>query len=185
MVRTIIRIFLISYFVVPMVAVVYLIGTVRTIGEELSPLYDSASRAITTAGEELQDEVQNLQRRFQPLVNTVNSIRSGLDTIAGFISDSVNTVIGWVRSASFGSIDIPRFRGITIPALVDLSFLNDIADNFNTISTQVSSVVSGTANAVSSSLSALILVIVVFIGWMLVSYILFFVQTFVTLWGKR
>ena len=185
MFRTLIRIFLIGYIVAPVVAVALLIGTVRDIGDELSPLYDSANRAITTAADDLQTQVQNLRQSFQPLVDAVNALRSGLNSVAGFISDSVNAVIGWVRTASFGAIDMPRFRGITIPALVDLSFLNGIADNLNAISTEVSAVVSGTANAVSSGLSALVLVIVVFVGWVALSFILFYVQMFTGLWGKR
>lgn len=185
MFRTIIRILLIGYFVAPVVALAFLIGTIQDMGNQLSPLYESASREISAAAANLQVEFQGLQGSFQPLVNAVNTLRSGLNSIAGFINDSVNAVIGWLRSFTFGAINLPRFQGITIPALVDLSFLNEIAEDLSNIGTQVSTVVTGTGNAVAASLSALVLVVVVLILWMIVAYILFIFQTFVGLWGRR
>lgn len=184
MLRTLFRIILVIYFAVPVIALVFLVGTVQGIGSELSPLYESASQRISTAAESLQTEIQNIRQRFQPLVNAVNTLRSGLNSIAGFINNSVNAVIGWIRDASFGTVNLPRFQGITIPALVDLSFLDEIANDVNAISTEVTAIASGTVNAVTSSLSALILVVVVLVLWMIVAYILFIIQTFVGLWGR-
>lgn len=178
MLRLLFRLFLIAYGVLPLIAVVLLIMTVRNVQSELTPVYEAASTRITNATDDLRDELRQLRAGFQPLVNAVNSLRSALSTVNNFIRNSVNAVIDWVSDTTFGVINIPRFGGITLPSVVNLQFIDNISDSVDEIGDQVSIVVDSTTSTVVTQLEMLTLALIIFGVWVALGPVIMLILVF-------
>src|SRR5262245_26125467 len=146
MLRLIFRLFLVVYLVMPIVAGYLVVRTVTQIRDDVAPIYESANRVISSASTTVDRELRNLGSNFAPLANAVNSIRSGLQTVSSFIRDTVYTIIDVVNAlnpaCNFARTGcISKSFSISIPNLIDFSFLNTISANLNDITTQVNRVV--------------------------------------------
>ncbi len=178
MLRLLFRLLLIAYGLLPLIAVVLLISTVRTVQSELAPVYETASDRITDATDDLRDELRDLRAGFQPMVNSVNSLRSALSTVNTFISNSVNGVIDWVADTTFDVIRFPRFNGISLPSVVNLTFIDDISDSVDEIGDQVGVVVDTTSDTVMTQLNTLTLALLFFGVWVVLGPVLMLILVF-------
>ena len=168
MLRLLFRLLLIAYGLLPLIAVVLLISTVRTVQSELAPVYETASDRITDATDDLRDELRDLRAGFQPMVSTVNT----------FISNSVNGVIDWVADTTFDVIRFPRFNGISLPSVVNLTFIDDISDSVDEIGDQVGVVVDTTSDTVMTQLNTLTLALLFFGVWVVLGPVLMLILVF-------
>lgn len=178
MLRLLFRLFLIAYALLPLVAVVLLISSVRAVQSELTPVYETASERINEATEDLRTELRQLRSGFQPMVNTVNSLRSAISSINSFIVNSVNGVIGWLDDFTLGVFDFPRFNSPTLPSIVNLSFIDDIADHVDEIGDQVETVVETTSSTVTTQLDTLTLALIVLAVWVVLGPVLMLILVF-------
>ena len=185
--RLIFRLFLLAYFVMPIVAGLLLVQAFTQIRNDVTPIYDAASTSISNASTTLENEVRNLRSSFAPLETAISTIRNALQAVLVFIRDTIYTVIDVVNSINVAcsiarAACIPKAFSITLPALVDLSFLETISNQITIISTQVNTVVTTTTTAIDSYATMLTLAVTVFIAWMLLTYLLFFVSLYRGLW---
>ena len=194
MLRTMLRLVLIVYFIMPLVAGFLVIRTFTQIRDDITPIYETASTTISTATNALDAQVQRLGDNFKPLTAALNAIQSTLQTIVNFLRDTVYTVIDVVNGLNVAcSVGrhacIPKNLNVHLPTLVDLSFIDDIASNISDITGQVNAVVTTTTTAISGYTSMIILAVVVFVAWMLLTYVLFMISLYSGLWrstsGKR
>lgn len=172
MLRFFFRLLLIAYAVLPLIAVVLLLNSVRTVQSQLAPVYETASERISDASDDLRDELRDLRAGFQPMVNSVNSLRSALSTVNSFINNSVNGVIDWVADTTFDVVRFPRFNGISLPAVVNLSFIDDISDHVDAIGDEVGSVIDTTGAAVTAQLDALTWALLILAAWVVLGPVL-------------
>jgi hypothetical protein len=180
--RAAFRLFLIVYALMPLLAAFLLISTVQAFQAEVSPVYDAARQNIESAVGSFERSIDSFGRSFQPVADTINSLRAGLNTIASFINNSVNTVIGWIRDTTFGAVRIPRFEGIRIPPLVDFSFVEQAVEDVRTIGRQVDTVRLTASSAINTHLEVIVIVVVGMAVWMAIGFLLFLLATFRSLW---
>lgn len=186
--RLISRLLLLIYFLMPVIAGVLAVQVVAQIRDDVTPIYESASNRINSAAAILEDEVADLGSNFAPLVNAVNSLRSGLQTVLNFIRNTIYTVIDVVNdlnlACSVGGVScIAKSINLTLPQIINLNFINTISNQITTITGEVSSVVDTTSSAINGYLSTLTLIVIIFVVWIVLGYILFFVAL-TRLWGR-
>lgn len=187
MARGVLRAFLLVYFLMPVATVLFVVLTFVQIRSDIAPIYEAASASITRATHNLNTELSGLSENFRPLADTVNAIRSALQTVINFLRDTVYTVIDVVNGLNLacsigGAACIPKSLNVTLPTLVDLSFLDDIAANITVITTDLNNVVTTTTSAISAYLAMLLLAVGIFVVWILLSYVLFMVFLYQGLW---
>lgn len=187
MLRPVFRLFLLAYFVMPLLAVLLVALTFVQIRNDVTPIFESANAAISSATAALENEVRNLGNNFAPLVTAVNALRAGLQAVVNFIRDTIYTLIDVVNglnlACSIGrTACIPKSINITLPRLIDLSFINTISANISAITTQVNTVVTTTTTTITSYASMIGLAVVLFVAWMLLTYVLFIVFLYTGLW---
>ncbi|MEZ4671025.1 MAG: hypothetical protein R3E39_24235 [Anaerolineae bacterium] len=187
MIRGLIRLFLLAYFLMPIISIALVVLTFVQIRNDVTPVIDSANTAITTATTTLEREVRNLGRNFAPLVRTVNGIRSALQKVVNFLRDVVYALIDAVNGLNLacsigGTACIPKSLNVTLPTLIDFSFIDNISSSLTNITTQVNGVFTTVGTAVSGYISMIVLALVVIVGWLVLTYILFFVMLYKGLW---
>lgn len=180
MLRWIVRAVLLAYLIMPLAAVGLVVHAVNGIVQQVAPVYDAATESIATAAQSLQSEIDGLQASFRPLADTVNALRSGLNIITGFMSDTINGVITFVNG--FPGISLPRFDGINMPPLVNLDFIGSIASDVNTIAQQTTVLVDTVTTTIQSFLTAIVTALLLLVIWIVLSVVLFFVQLYRGLW---
>jgi len=172
MLRLLFRLLLIAYALLPLIAVALLISSVRTVQSELAPVYETASDRISDATDDLRDELRDLRAGFQPMVNSVNSLRSALSTVNTFINNSVNGVIDWVADTTFDVITFPRFNGISLPSVVNIGFIDDISDSVDEIGEEVETVIDTTGDTVMTQLNTLTTALIILAAWVVLGPVL-------------
>ncbi len=187
MLRSALRLILLAYFIMPLVAGFLVIRTFTQIRDDITPIYETASTTISTATDALDTQVQRLGDNFKPLTTALNALQSTLQTIVDFLRNTVYTVIDVVNGLNVAcSVGrhacIPKNLNVHLPTLVDLSFIDDIASNISAITGQVNTVVTTTTTTISSYTSMIVLAVAVFVGWMLLTYALFIVSLYSGLW---
>lgn len=187
MFRLVLRLFLLAYFLMPLIAGGLIVFTVLQVRDDLVNVYETASERISDATSGLTSELRDLGSKFQPLVNAVNSVRSALVTVRNFLQNTVFTIIDVVNNINVacsvgGQACIPKSFNLTIPALINLSFIDNISDHITEITDEVSTVVSTTTGALTSYATLLLLAVGVFIAWTLVSGVLFYAVIYKSLW---
>ncbi|MBK8027633.1 MAG: hypothetical protein IPK19_41200 [Chloroflexi bacterium] len=182
MLRWIPRLLLLVYLALPIVVIFLIFSTVQQIQADVEPALATASSAINTAATTLDFELRSMGRNFQPLVNTVNALRAGLNAVASFVSGAINVMVDAVNGLTFNTLRIPRFQGITIPPLVDLAFINRIAGSIDTIGGQVAIVATTVTETVNERLQTLTIALVLLVAWMLLGVFLLGLTMFLTLW---
>ncbi len=189
MFRLALRVLLVVYFVLPIAASFLVVQTFAQIHSDVAPVYEAASASITRATSALDHELRNLGANFAPLATAINGIRNALQVVLNFIRDTIYTLIDVVNGINLacsvgGAACIPKSINVTLPTLVDLSFMNDISNHISTISTQVNSVIDTTTTALTSYTTLLALAAIVFVVWIVLTYILFFVFLYTGLWRR-
>ena len=189
MLRAVLRLFLLVYFVMPLGAGLLVILPFIQIRSDIAPIYESASAAISSATTTLQTELRNLGNNFAPLANAVKAIRAALQVVVNFIRDTIYTLIDVVNginlACSIGrTACIPKSINVTLPNLVDLSFINNISASINNISTQVNTVITTTTTAIGAYVTMLTLAVIVFIAWIALTYLLFIFFLYTGLWKR-
>jgi hypothetical protein len=189
MLRLILRLFLLAYFVMPVVAGFLVVGTFVQVRNDIAPIFESASATISTATTALENELRNLGNNFRPLVNAVNAIRRALQTIVNFLRDTVYTLIDVVNginvACSIGrTACIPKSINVTLPTLIDLTFINNISASITDISNEVNTVITTTTTTIGSYVSMLTLAVIMFVAWMLLTYLLFIIFLYTGLWKR-
>lgn len=189
MLRTVFRLFLVGYFLMPIVAIGLFVMTFVQIQNDVTPIYRSASTVITNATSVLDQQVQNLGKSLAPLARTVNGIRSALQSVINFLRDTLYTLIDVVNglnlACSVGNTAcIPKALKVTLPTLVDLSFVDTISHNISNITTQINTVVSATTTAINTYVTLLVMGVGVLVIWVVLTYILFFVTLYFGLWKR-
>ena len=187
MLRLIFRLILLAYFVLPILAAVLVIQTFVQFRADVTPIYEAASTSIISATNTLDRELRNLGSNFAPLANAINTTRNALQDVLNFGRGTIYTMIdvlnGLNLACSVGrTACIPKSLNFTLPTLVNLTFLNNISNDLNTISTQVNNVVSTTTTAINAYTSMLTLALIAFIAWIVLTYILFFVFLYTNMW---
>ncbi len=185
MFRWITRLLLLAYIALPILAVVVAVNTVQQMQSDVEPVLTHAANTINTAAAALDDEVRDLGSNFQPLVSTVNALRSGLSAVASFTSGAINVMVDAVNGLTFNAFHIPRFQGITIPPLVDFGFVDRISLNLTRISTQVSLVATTVTDTVSARVQMLTLAVVLLVAWVVLGGVLMWLTMYFTLWRGR
>jgi hypothetical protein len=189
MLRPIFRLLLLAYFVMPLLSVFLVVLTLVQIRNDVTPVFEAANAAISSASAALENEVRNLGNSFAPLISAVNALRAGLQAVVNFIRDTVYTLIDVVNSinvaCSIGrTACIPKSFNITLPTLIDLSFINNISRNITAITTQVNTVITTTTTTITSYAAMLTLAVMLFVAWMLLTYVLFIVFLYSGLWRR-
>lgn len=189
MFRLIFRLFLIFYFLMPLISLGLIGLTFVQVRGDLLPIYESASATITRATGAVETELQNLGRNFEPLVNAVNSIRDALQAVVTFIRNTIFTLIDVVNSlnpvCNFGGVAcIGKSFNITLPTLINFSFIDNLSASFGEISSSLDTMINRTTEALTTYTTLLVLAGVVFVAWVLLSYLLFFVLLYTGLWRK-
>ncbi len=182
MFRWITRLMLIVYFVLPIAAIVLVVTTIQQVQADVEPVITNAATTINTATAALDTEIRNMSANFQPIVSAVNALRNGLRAVNSFISGAINVMVDAVNKLTFNTLDIPRFRGISIPPLVDLGFISRISQNLTNISGQVTTVATTVTTTVTARLQILLLAIVLLVVWMVLGFVLMWLTMFLTLW---
>lgn len=187
MIWTILRLFLLAYFVMPLVAGFLVIRTFVQIRDDLTPIYESASASISAATTTVNNELRNLGNNFAPLADAVNGIRNALQVVVNFLRDTVYTLIDVVNGINLacsigGAACIPKSINVTLPTLIDLSFINEISAGITDISTQFNSIITTTTTTIGAYTTMLALAVIVFVAWVLLTYLLFFVSLYTGLW---
>lgn len=165
MLKWILRLLLVVYFLMPIAAIGLFAQTFVQFRSDVAPVYEAASASITSATNTLNRELSNLGANFAPLANAVNGVRNALQVVVNFIRDTIYTLIDVVNG-------------------INLAFIDNISSQLNTISTQVNSVVTTTTSALTGYMTLIGLAAAVFIAWIVLTYILFFVLLFTGLWRK-
>ncbi len=189
MIKWIVRLLLVVYFLMPIAAIGLFAQTFVEIRNDVAPVYEAASASITSATNTLNRELSNLGANFAPLASAVNAIRSALQVVVNFIRDTIYTLIDVVNGINLAcsvgrTACIPKSINVTLPNLVNLAFIDNISSQINTISNQVNSVVTTTTNALTGYVTLIGLAAAVLIVWIVLTYILFFVLLFTGLWRK-
>lgn len=189
MFRLIFRAFLIFYFLMPLIALGLIALTFVQVRGDLLPIYESASTTIASASSAIEEELQGLGRNFEPLVNAVNTIRDALQTVVTFVRNTIFTLIDVVNGlnpiCNFGGIAcIGKSFDVTLPQLIDFSFIDKLSASFGEISSSLDTLVNRTTEALSTYTTLLVLAGVVFAAWVLLSYLLFFALLYTGLWRK-
>lgn len=189
MFRLIFRLFLIFYFLMPLISLGLIGLTFVQVRGDLLPIYESASATITRATDAVETELQNLGRNFEPLVNAVNSIRDALQTVVTFVRNTIFTLIDVVNSlnpvCNFGGVAcIGKSFNVTLPTLINFSFIDNLSASFGEISSSLDTMINRTTEALTAYTTLLVLAGVVFVAWVLLSYLLFFVLLYTGLWRK-
>jgi methyl-accepting chemotaxis protein len=187
MFRLVLRLFLLAYFLMPVIAGGLIIYTVLQVRDDITTVYENASERIADATSGLTTELRDLGDKFQPLANAVNGIRSALVTVRNFLQNTVFTVIDVVNNINVacsigGRACIPKSFNITIPALLDLSFIDNISDHITEITDEVGAVVSTTTRTITDYAVMLALAVALVVVWMLLSSVLFYVVIYTSLW---
>jgi methyl-accepting chemotaxis protein len=187
--RFVIRLFLLAYLVLPVVAGFLLIQTFAQIRDTVTPIFQTASTNISSATATLNQELTSLGSNFAPLAAAVNAARSALQQVLNFIQGTIYTLIDVVNSlnatCSVANVGcIPKSINMTLPSVVNLTFLNNISTSVSTISTEVNTVVNTTTTAINSYTTMLNLIIVLFVGWIVLTYILVFIALYKGLWQR-
>lgn len=172
MLRLLFRLLLIAYALLPLIAVVLLFNSVRAVQSQLAPVYETASERITNATDDLRGELRDLRAGFQPMVNSVNSLRSALSSVNTFINNSVNGVIDWVAEFTLNVVRFPRFSGLSLPSVVNLSFIDDISDSVDEIGDEVGSVIDTTGATVMAQLDMLTWALLILAVWVVLGPVL-------------
>jgi hypothetical protein len=188
MLRLLFRVFLLIYLVMPIVAGFLVVRTVTQIRDDVAPIYETANTVISRASTAVDRELRNLGNNFAPLVNAVNSIRNAVQSVATFIQNTVYTIIDVLNANPACKITnigcIPKSFSISLPNLIDLSFLNTISVNLTDITTQVNRVVSTTTTSINSYVTMLTLAVVLLVAWIILSHLLIVRLLFVGLWSQ-
>lgn len=189
MLRVVFRLFLVVYFLMPIMAIGLFIVTFVQMQNDVAPVYQSASTAITTATSALNAEVGDLRDSLAPLERTVNDLRAALQTIISFLRDTLYKVIDAVNELNpvckfGGSACIPKALDVALPTLVDFSFVDRITTNINTITTQVNTVVTTMTTAITTYSAMFVLGAIILGGWLVLTYLLFFVMLYFGLWKR-
>ncbi len=189
MFRLIFRLFLLVYFVMPIVAGVLIIQTFAQVRSDVTPAYETARATITNATNTLDDIVRDLDEEVEPLVTSVNAARTALQRVLNFIQGTVYTLIDVVNGLNVacsigGTACIPKSINLTLPAIVDLSFVSDISTNITAITTQVNSVVTTTTTAIASYMTMLTLAVGVLVAWIVLTFLLFVAALYSGLWKQ-
>ncbi len=184
-----IRLFLLAYFLMPVVAIILVIQTFLQIRSDVSPIFEAANIAISNAVSALETEARNLGNNFAPLADAVNATRNALQAVLNFLRNTVYTLIDVVNSLNLacsvgGTACIPKSINVTLPTLIDLSFINNISDNISGITSQVNNVITTTTTSINNYASMLMLAVLVFFIWTFLSFILFGVSLYTGLWKR-
>lgn len=187
MLRLVFRLFLLVYFVLPLLAGFLVVQTLLQFRDDVTPVFDAASSAIASASATLEREVRNLRSSFAPLEVAIRVIRDALQALLTFIRDTIYTLIDVVNTinpacSAFRTACIGKAIHITLPQLVDLAFLTTISTQITTISTQINTVVTTTTSAIHTYATLLTLAGVGFGVWGLLTLILFYVTLLRGLW---
>lgn len=187
--RAILRLLLLVYFAMPLVAGLLVVLTFAQIRSDIAPVFETANVAISNATTALSTELHNLGDNFAPLASAVNALRSGLQAVLNFIRGTIYTLIDVVNginvACSIGrTACIPKSFNIQLPQLIDLSFIDEITASVNDISTQVNTVVTTTTTAIGTYTTMITLALIVFIAWIVLTYILFFLLLYTGLWQR-
>lgn len=185
--RLILRVFLLVYFVMPIVALLLIGQVFIQFQNDVAPVYEAASTHIMNASTVLENELLRLGQNFAPLESAITAIRNALQAILNFVRDTIYTIIDVVNSINLacsigGAACIPKAINLTLPPLVDLSFIDNISAQVSTISSQMYNVVNTTTAAINTYTTLLTLAIIVFVAWMLLTVILFYVALIRGLW---
>jgi hypothetical protein len=81
-----------------------------------------------------------------------------------------------------GRACIAKSFNLTIPALLDLSFIDNISGHITEITDEVSAVVSTTTRTITDYAVMLALAVALVVVWMLLSSVLFYVVIYTSLW---
>ncbi len=187
MLRTILRLFLLAYFVMPLAAGFLVIRTFVQIRDDLTPIYESAGATISAATTTVNNELRNLGRNFAPLADAINGIRNALQVVVNFLRDTVYTLIDVVNGLNLacsigGAACIPKSINVTLPTLIDLSFINEISAGITDITTEFNHIITTTTTTIGAYTTMLALAVIVFVAWLLLTYLLFFVFLYTGLW---
>ena len=189
MIRIVLRLFLLAYFVMPIVSGSLVVLTLAQIRNDVTPIVETARTTISDATSALGNELRNLGSNFAPLVNAVNAIRGALQTVINFLRDIVYTLIDVVNGMNLacsigGAACIPKSLNVTLPTIIDLSFMDRISANITSVTDELNTVVTTTTSAIASYTSMIALAVLVFVAWMLLTYLLFIVFLYTGLWGR-
>ena len=181
--RLILRLFLLIYFVMPVLALLLIGQIFIQFQNDVAPIYEAASTRIMDASTVLENELMSLGRNFAPLENAIIAIRNALQTLLNFVRDTIYTIIDVVNGINLacsvgGAACIPKSINLTLPPLVDLSFIDNISTQVSTISSEMYAVIETTSAAVTSYTTLLIVALGVFILWMILSFILFYAMLY-------
>jgi hypothetical protein len=187
MLRLIFRLFLLAYFVLPVVAAFLVIQTFVQIRNDVTPIYEAASSSISAVTTSLDHELRTLGSNFAPLASAINSTRNALQEVLNFGRGTIYTMIDVLNALNFAcsvghTACIPKSLNFTLPTLVNLTFIDNISNDISTISTQVNNVVSTTTAAITAYTTMLTLALGAFVAWIVLTYILFFVFLYTNLW---
>ena len=189
MLRPIIRLLVIAHILMPLGAALLILQMFAQIRSDVTPLFENASSRITRATDALGTELNALGDNFAPLANAVNATQRALQTILNFLRDTVFTVIDVVNTinpaCSIGRVGcIGKSLNVQLPTVIDLTFIDEIGANINTVTSEIDAVVSGTTAAISGYSNLLVLALVLFAAWVVTSGVLFYVMLYSNLWRQ-
>ncbi len=187
MVRLLFRLILIAYFVMPLAAGGLVVGTFVQVRSDVAPVVDAATASISRATTALDNELSDLGSHFQPLVNAVNAIQRALQTVINFLRDTVYTLIDVVNGLNLAcsvgrAACIPKSLNVTLPRVIDLSFIDNIAAEISNITTPLNQAITVTTSTLTSYASIIVLAVAVFMVWMALTWVLFVVMLYRGLW---
>ncbi|MBK9123457.1 MAG: hypothetical protein IPM16_10115 [Chloroflexi bacterium] len=170
MIRLLLIVLVVAYIAVPIGAGFILFTTARDMVDTVSPVYEAASESLDEAATNLSATLSDLKDDFQPVVNTINSLRNRLDDVADFIEDNVNDVIDFVNNTP--GVNIPDFDGITIPAAVNVNFLTDVGDDVSDVIDDVRDIIDTTRETVAAQTNMLGLGALLIGAWLALTQVL-------------
>lgn len=187
--RPLLRLLVVVHILMPVGAALLIIYLFTQIRNDITPLFENATTTISTATNTLNTELSQLGENFEPLANAVNTSQQALQTVLNFLRSTVFTIIDVVNTinpaCSIGrTACIGKSLNVTLPTLIDLSFVDEISTSVNTITTQINNVVTGTTQAVSGYTSLLLAALLLFGAWMVSTWILFFVLLYSRMWRQ-
>ncbi|OQY85920.1 MAG: hypothetical protein B6D42_02365 [Anaerolineae bacterium UTCFX5] len=148
MIRLLLILLVVAYLAVPVGAGVILFTAARDMIDTVSPVYESASESLNDAADRLGTSMDGLKASFQPIANTINSLRNRLSEINSFIRDNVNAVIEFINNTP--GVHIPLFEGITIPAAINVNFLTNLGNDVSDVIEDVRDIIDTTREAVAA-----------------------------------
>lgn len=169
---------LLIYFLLPLISVGIMLLLVQQIYADVEPVFTTATTAISSAADTVEEELGDLEDNFQPLVNAVNSIRNALSTVINFLRNTVNTVINWAENACNVASPFSNpcnwsgIPAINLPNIVDLSFLEDIGDAISSIATNINNLTSTITTTFATYQLMIWAAFGVLALWVVLSYIL-------------